>query len=690
LDLKNIKAALTNNIMLRNYFATSIRYFLRQPIYSSINILGLVLGLACGIFIFIWILDELSFDRYHPENEKVFKVMWNHNFSDGTITTEHWTNGLLAEALKEEIPEIEEVARLSWAKVTLFKHGEKANYEYGDYADKEIFKVLNLTFTEGDKTNPLPGNNSVAISKKMAQKYFNNESALGKVFRIDNTLDLTISSVFNDLPENTTANFQFILPFALYIKKQSVNGLDWDGSGWQSTLVKLKDKKMVLQANQKMADLVKRNGSPNDSPPPPPFLFSMNEWRLHDSFVNGKQSGGRINYVVSFSLVAILILMIACINFMNLSTARSVNRSREVGIRKVAGASRGAIIKQFLAESILLSFISLFIALLLVQVLLPLFNNLAEKQLSINYDNPALIFGLMGITMLTGIISGSYPAFFLSAFRPSSVLKGNLQSAFSGIAMRRGLVVCQFALSIVIIVCAVGVNEQINFLSNKNLGFDKRNVMSLRTNEDIVKGYEVFRNKLLQNQAIQSVAIGDAHPMEINGQGYYEWDGKSSNDDTFFNQAHCDYDYLQTLGFSFLKGRNFSRNFPSDSNNFVITEQAANHIGYTEPIGKRLKIEEDGVIHEGQIIGVLADFHNLPIHDRLQPTVFALGKSASNFGEWGNIFIKYKEGKVKEVLDHVSEAYKIHSPDLPIQYGFVDQDFEKQFQLERMVATLSF
>lgn len=671
--------------MLHNYFTTALRYFLHQPIYSAINVSGLILGLTSSIFIFLWVLDEFSYDRYHPDNDRVYKVMWNHHFSDGRITTDRWTSGLLADALKSEIPEVEQTTRISWANITLFNYGEVINYEYGDYADPSIFETFNLTLLEGDKQNPLPNINSLAISKKLAEKYFKNEAVIGKTFRIDNTTDMTVTAVFDNLAENASETFEFILPFELYIKKESNTDGTWEGNGWQTTFVKLRDKKTVNQVNKKMADLVRKYEPPSTTPPPPPFLFAMTDWRLHDNFVNAKQSGGRINYIISFSLVAALILIIACINFMNLSTARSATRSREVGIRKVAGASRNSIIKQFLAESILISFLSLVVALLLVYLMLPLFNSFSEKHLSLDFSNPTFTFGIVGICLFTGLVAGSYPAFFLSSFKPASVLKGNLQSAFSGIRVRRAMVVFQFSLSIIIIACALVVNDQINYMQNKNLGFDKNNIISIKINPELYENYRVFRNELLQNQHIQSVAIGAAHPMEINGEGYYEWSGKSADDDVYFNSAYIDYDYLNTMGFTFIQGRNFSPDFPADSNNFIITEKAANYIGFADPIGQTLQIEEQ----KGQIIGVIQDFHNLNIHETMHPTVFTLGKGKEDFGIWSNIFIRYKDGSLSNTLDFVTERYKSNSSGFPIQYGFVDQDFEEQFKIERMISDLS-
>lgn len=674
-----------NNSMIRNYLTTGLRNFLRHPIYTAINVLGLVLGLACSIFIFLWVIDELSYDQYHVDNDRVFKVMENESFSDGRILTDQFTPGILAETLLSEFPEVEETSRVAWSEVKLFSFGEKVNYEFGNYADKSIFNVLNLPLAEGDPNNALPDDESVAISKKMAVRYFNNTSALGKIFRLNNESDVKITAVFEDLPKNATEEFDFILTFDRHLKQNKVDITKWDNEGWLITFIKLKDSSMKLQVDEKIKNLMKKH---NESFHPELFLLRMADWRLRKNFVDGKQSGGRINYVISFSLVAILILVIACINFMNLSTARSANRSREVGIRKVAGASRRMLIQQFMTESIGLSLLSLVIALLLVHLLLPVFNDFTGKKLTVNYLDPVVSFSLLGITLLTGILAGSYPALFLSSFRPASVLKGNLQSVFSDSDLRKVLVVFQFSLSMIIIVCTLVVNDQITYMRNKNLGFDRKNVLEIRTNPEILKSYEVFRNEVLQNPMITSIAIGAANPMEINGSAWFDWQGKSSDDNTLFNVADCDYDYLATLGFTIVEGRNFSRDFPSDSSSFIVTEEVVKRMGFANPIGQRLRVGDE----YGQIIGVIQDFHNLGIRQTIQPTVLTLGNSDTHdadFGRWATIFLRYKPEKLKEVLEYVRSVGKKSSPNFPIQVSFVDENFDYQFRTETMTATLS-
>lgn len=668
--------------MLRNYLATAIRKFLRNPIYSSINVTGLVLGLTCSIFIFLWVRDEWSYNRYSEDNDRVFKVLENQFSSDGTITTVDWTSGIIAETLRAQFPEVEQAARLTSSDVKLFRVGEKAYYEYGDYADGTLLEVLNLHLIEGDLHNPLPDHQSVAISKKMATRYFNHSDVVGNTLQMNNTSYLTITAVFEDLPENTTTKFDFILPIDRYIKEEGIDISKWENEGWMETLVKLKEPHLSASINKKITGLLKKHNKEYHAEL---FLFPFIDWRLYANFENGQQSGGRIGYVISFSIVAVFILIIACINFMNLSTARSASRSKEVGVRKVAGASRGVLIKQFIAESVMLSFFALLISLMLVHALLPAFNMFTKKDLSIDYLNPAITGSLLAITLATGMLAGSYPAFFLSAFRPAAVLKGNILSGFKGSSLRKTLVVFQFSLSMIIIVCAWVVNDQITYMRNKNLGFDKKNVVMIRSNPEISRAYERFRNQLLQRPAILSVALGAANPMEINGGGGLQWEGKPANDDTYFNMANCDYDYVETLRFTLTAGRNFSRSFPADTANYVITEGAARVLGFTDPIGRHLR--NNG--RDGEIIGVVRDFHNLGIRETYQPAVLTLGKSDADFGRWATLFVRYEPGKTEEALATIREIYKTNSPVFPIQFSFLDEDYEWQFRTEIMASTLT-
>jgi len=667
--------------MLRNYFITALRSFMRSPVYSIINVSGLVLGLACSLFILLWVVDELRYNRYHPDNGRVYKVMENEFHSDGTISTDEYTPGILAGALKAEFGEVEQTSRMTWTNDRLFRLGDKSTYEYGAYADASHFEVLNISILEGNSRNIFPDNHSIAISKKLADKFFPASSPIGHTFKLDDTDDFTVTAVFDFDRENATEEFDFVMPMELYIKQEHIEGFKWLDEGWMTVYVKLKDKHAQKQVDEKIKNLFKKHDPKIQSEL---FLFPMEQWRLYNHFENGKQSGGRINYVISFSVVAIFILLIACINFMNLSTARSAVRAKEVGVRKVTGASRGLLIRQFITESVLLSFISLFVALLIVHLLLPAFNNFTNKQLFVNYADPVISGSLFSIALLTGLLAGSYPAFFLSSVRPVAVLKSQSHPVFKGATLRKMLVVFQFSLSMIVIVCALVINNQISFMRKMNVGFDRRNILILDINPQLSHKFQAFRNRLLQEPAIESVGMGAATPIEINGSESFDWSGKAPNDDTYFNIANCDYDYINTLGFKLVEGRNFSHNFPADTANYIVTEQVVKAIGFKDPIGQHMTAHG----HDGIIVGVIKDFHNLGVREKFHPTVLTLAKNPDDLGDWANIFIRYKEGTTTETLARVEKIFKTVS-DFPMRYRFLDSQYEWKFRLEIMTATLA-
>ena len=486
-----------------------------------------------------------------------------------------------------EVPEVDQSCRTNWGDRILFKYEDQSIYEEGLYSDSTLFKVFTFPIVEGNMGNPLPDNSSVAISQKMAAKYFKTESAIGKILRLNNKFDAKVTAVFKDIPENSSIRFEFIVPFELYLKENTWLK-DWGNNGIQ-TYVKLHDGKSREAVDKKIKEFIKKR---NEGSVVDLFLFPLPEWRLFHDFEGGKQAGGRITYVRAFSIVAVFILLIACINFMNLATARSVNRSKEVGVRKVVGAQRGSLIRQFIGESMLVSFVSLILALLLVHALMPFFNDLTGKKISLDYANLLISGSLIVITLLTGLVAGSYPAFFLSSFRPASVLKGNAQSALTGAGLRKVLVVVQFGLSVVLIICALVVYDQIKYIRNKNLGFDKENVFYFSRNEGLRKNFESFRSEILQNPTVRFVASGNQNPMEVgNSSADPEWEGKKKDDQILFQMIHCDYDYLPALGFSVLEGRNFSRDMSTDTSNFIITEETARRMRLAQPVGQRLKAQ---------------------------------------------------------------------------------------------------
>lgn len=664
--------------MFRNYLMTALRSFNRQRSYSFINLAGLAIGLICSIFILLWVIDETSYNTFHKDGSRIFQILENQTYSEGKIFTFAATPGKLAGALKDEIPEVEYSARTSWGDRLLFRYEDKSIYEDGMYADPSLFNIFTFPIIDGDKTNPLPDNNSVVITERTAKKYFGDDNAIGKLFRINNEFDAKVTAVIRDIPENSSLQFDFLLNFDRTFTAPGNEWMsDWDSNGVQA-YVKLYDGNARQAVNDKIRDFVKKR---YEESVVELFLWPMSDWRLYSEFDLGKPTGGgRITYVRAFSFVAIFILVIACINFMNLATARAANRGREVGVRKVVGAQRRSLILQFIGESMLMTLVSLVISLCAVHLLLPLFNELTGKHISIDYSNPIVGVSLISILLITGLLAGSYPAFFLSGFQPVAVLKGNLSAAFAGAPLRKILVVFQFSLSVALIICALIVYRQIDYIQTRNMGFDRKNILFFNKYPGVEKGFESFRAELLQNPAITHVALSSELPMEIGSSSGAQWDGKSEDDKALFPIIACDQDFLSLSGFELVDGRFFSRDFGTDTASYVIMEETARRMSMTDPIGQNLTVWG----RPGKIIGVIKDFHSSSIRNAIEPVIFTMRPEST-----GRVFVKYAPGKAAEAHEIIEATHKKFESGFPFEPEFLDAAFDRQYRSEVMVGKLS-
>ncbi|MDH5250408.1 MAG: ABC transporter permease [Cyclobacteriaceae bacterium] len=662
--------------MLLNYLKTSIRNLLRYKGYAFINIFGLTIGLATSIFIFLWVADELRYDQFH-KNEGIYRVMSNFTYTDGTVETGYSTPLRLAEALQNEVPEIDETLRMGWPANMLFKYGDKSLNEAGYYADSTIFSIFTFPLVQGDTHNPLPNLNAVAISEKLAHKFFGNENPLGKVFKVDQQYDLMVSAVFADIPKHSTLAFDFILPFGIW-ERENKWAENWGNNGMQ-TYTSLKSGVSLESANEKINGIIKRNCKECINNP---FLFPYKKLRLHSEFKNGKNAGGRIEYVIALSLVALIILVIACINFMNLATARSATRVREVGVRKAIGAQRSGLMVQFISESLLLSFIALIFALAIVQLVLPFFNELTDKSIRLDFGNPVFVSALFAITLFTGLIAGSYPAIFLSSFRPAVVLKGNTASSFTGGGIRKALVVIQFVASTILIVGSLVVYNQIKFIRNKHLGFDKENIVVINQHEGFSKNQATFKNQLLQFPSIRSMAVTGHNPFSVdNTTTDPVWPGKPEDAMISFKVIACDHDFIPTLGMEVLAGRNFVVMNEEDTANYIINEKAMTIMGLTHDnvIGTDLDMWNG----KGKIIGLIRDFNNGNMKEAIMPLIFV------NLPEntW-RIYIKVA-GDTQDALAHIESVYHKYDPDYPFEYSFLNDEFDREYRSETLIGKLS-
>jgi putative ABC transport system permease protein len=661
----------TKLVMLQSIFALALRKFLKNLSLSLINLSGLVIGLTTTILIFIWVTYEFGFDRYHPDNERVFAVLMNETV-EGEIETYDETQVPLSD-LTDAIPEIEAITRIDNTRV-LINYDKKSVQKYGMYADASYFNVFSPTLVSGERAHPFPDNNSIVISSRLAQLMFgDNNDAIGKILTVDVKNSFKITAVFSEFPDNSSlSHYEFILPF--HAKRRNAGE-------WQNYYVKLNDAhardRVQSKIDPKIATFL---GNTNTRS----FLFCLTDWRLHWNFQNGRVSGGRIIYVIIFIVTAIFILLMAIMNYVNISTAGAAKRAREIGVRKMTGATQRILVRQFMIESLCITFIASLLALGATYLLMPLFNEITGSRLLIRLTNPALLTGLFSISIFTGLLAGCYPAFLLASLNPAAVLKGNSNSVLTGGKLRKTLVVFQFTLSVILIFCAVVVHQQTNYLLKKDLGYDKHNVINIWLQPEYSVPLQSFKTEILTHSSVLSAGLGGASPMEINGYAEVRWPEKSGTAPVLLNGVSSDFDMLPTLKLEFVQGRNFSNELPSDSSAFIITQKAADLLGFKDPIGQTITYTMFGE-QQGKIIGVLKDFHNDNIHAPINPVIFTVGTKS----DLNNLFVRYQDGKLEEALAHIKTVFSKFHPGIPLHYSFLDSDFEDQFYREKLLGNLS-
>ncbi|MDQ3535517.1 MAG: ABC transporter permease [Bacteroidota bacterium] len=664
--------------MLKNYFTILIRNLKRSLGYTCINILGLSLGLATCILIFLWVKDEVSYDKFHKDKDRLYKVMSNSTYSNGSIDTGEATTASLSDAIINEIPEVESALRIAWSPDEFLIVYEDISFmEKGRFADENIFEMFSFPIVSGDAKNPLPNEHSIAISRKLSEKFFREENPVGKIFKIDNQYDLVITAIFENIPVNSSLQFDYIIPFNVHLKKNEwMKG--WGNSSLQ-TFVKLREGTSLADVNAKISGLVKKNCDYCFSEP---FLFSFQDYRLHSNFKDGKNIGGRIEYINIFIIVALFILIIACINFMNMATARSSLRAKEVGVRKVIGAQRKDLIFQFLGESIILSFISLLLSILFVELAFPFFNEVTGKSVEIDYTAPINALTLIAISLVTGLLAGIYPAFFLSSFIPITVLKGKLTANVSGASFRKILVVFQFSLSIILIISSLVIYNQLDYIKNKNLGLNKENVISFNLRGDWSEKTESFKSLALQHSTIKSISFSGNSPFEVHSNTTDpEWPGKPENEIISFHLIMSDEDFIETMGMEIVEGRSFKSGNKSDSINYILNEAAVKRMGLTESVGTPLKVWGG----QGEIIGVVKDFHNRNLREEIKPLIFMYAPENSWRG-----FVRLDGKDIQASLAHLGMVHKEINPSYPFDYQFLDEEYNNLYISETTMGKLSF
>lgn len=665
--------------MIRNFFKVAYRNLLRNKGFSIINILGLAVGMASAMIILLWIQNEVSYDQFHEKKDRIYEA-WNRAEFSGELNCWNTTPKVLARTLERDLPEVEQAVRVDWANSRLFSIGEKRLTVEGSIVDSNFLQVFSFPLLKGNTASCLKDMHSVVLTEKLAKKIYGDEDPMGKVIKIDNKENFTVTGVVKDLPTNTRFNFEYLLPWS-YKRFQGGDDEYW-GNNSTRTYVLLKPNASEASANAKMKVLKPKYDK--DETKWEMFIYPMSKWRLYSSFTDGKEDGGgRIEFVRLFGIIAAFILLIACINFMNLSTARSEKRAKEVGIRKVVGAKKGGLIGQFIGESILLSFLAAILAVILVQVALPAFNSLTDKKLSVEYGNIYFWLSAIGFILFTGVLAGSYPAFFLSSFQPVKVLKGTFKKANALVTPRKVLVVLQFTFAIILIICTIIVKQQIDYAQNRETGYNKNNLVYHLFTGDIEKNYTLIKNELLNTGIASSVTKTSAPLTQSWSDGWgQEWEGKDPNDKTDFYRYNEDEGLGVTAGLTFVQGRDFDlQKFPTDSTGMIINESALKVMKFKEPLGKIVK--DNGT--EWHIVGVIKDFILTSPYEPTKPMLIAGAKA------WfQTILIKFNNAN--STADNLKKAeviFKKYNGEYPFEYKFVDEEYAQKFQDERRQGTLA-
>src|SRR6476646_11130811 len=533
--------------MFRNYLKTAFRNLWKNKAFSFINIMGLVLGLACSLLIMLWVNDEYNVDAFHKNGSRLYSV-YERQYRDGQVDAFHGTPGVSADELKRVMPEVQYATNYAWNELSTFEANNKIIKENGNHAGQDFFKMFSYPLVEGNAINALQSPLDIAISKKMAEEFFGSPAeAIGKTIRYQNTKDLKVTAVFDNVPANSTAQFDYILSWQHFLEGNSW-AKEWGNNGPPCYIMLREgtDAKAFERKITRFLDNYNKEQTPHSY-----IRLGIERYGdvyLHSNFdKQGNISGGRIQYVNLFSIVAIFILLIACINFMNLTTARSAKRSKEIGVRKVAGALRYALIRQFLGEALVTVMLSVIFALLIAMLVLPQFNQFTGKHISLPVDNPLFWLSIAGLLLITGFISGSYPALYLSSFKPVRVLKGLPKFSKTALWFRKGLVVFQFMLSIILIIGTIVVKEQARYIQTMNLGYDRENLIYIPLEGDLTDKYELFKNQVQNMAGIQNVTRMTQNPTQIeNGTGGVEWEGKDPTSGVEFTWSMVGYDFTKT------------------------------------------------------------------------------------------------------------------------------------------------
>jgi putative ABC transport system permease protein len=699
--------------MIKHYITIALRNVIRQKSFSAINIIGLALGMTCCLFIFLWVQDEKSVDNFHVNGKQLYNI-YQTTTSNGSINGIYSTpysliyhdlnfnkrselTALSLEDIQQIATEVKKICsyatgyELPWGHSETFQSGDKIQKFDGSRARKDFFTMFSYPLIAGDPNSALHDISSISISRKMAEFFFQTpQNAIGKNLRYENKIDFIVNAVFENTTPQSSLTFDFLINWESQIKQ-----LDWASPVCLTTL-QIDESANIAAVEARLNGFLQSKRAKNDPEIITVGLRPFGEKYLNSTFVNGKPREGRMVYIRIFSGVAVFILIIACINFMNLATARSVKRAKEVGVRKVIGSSRFSLITQFFGESILLAFFALGLSILIVQMLLPSFNGLTGKQITSPITTPSYWVILLGLTLLTGAIAGSYPALYLSSLKPARILRGGLSFTHSASWLRKGLVCFQFVLSIALLIATVVISNQTRFVQNKNLGYDRENLVYITLEGDLVPKYSLFKERALKMPGVVMVDRSSEAPHAMGfvvdendglkntntGDDAINWEGKGKNAAVGFKPASVGFDFVKIMNLKVAEGRGFSKSFATDSADaFMVNEEAVKQMGIKDPIGKWISAWNK----KGHIIGILKDYHTHSLREPIKPLIV----DVKEYEVFGMIIARLEPGKTKEALTNLEAVCHEINPNYPFAFQFLDQEYDKLYRTEKITTKLT-
>jgi putative ABC transport system permease protein len=668
--------------MLRNFFNIAVRNVSRNKVFTLINIIGMAVGLAASLLILLWVQDELSYEKFNRHAKNIYRVEEDQFYSGERyhVTVTPFPSGPV---WNEKIPEIMQQVRVHpWLPRLLFRNGDKVYFEYPVIAaDSSFLKMFDFALLRGDPATALNSPHSIILTEELARKYYGSENPIGKTITLENKLTFTVTGIMRELPRNTMFRFKAVIPFS-FLKEAGAYYDGWDSNSI-FTFVRLEEEADPKPVNKKLTDVVIEHVPQITTKY---LLFPLLDIHLHQQF-GFKETNGPVTAVYIFTLIAVFVLAIACINFINLSTAKASARGKEIGIKKTAGASQLSMIIQFLLESLLMVMIAMVIAIVLVALFLNVFNTVSGKEFNISdLFQPKFIAGFISIGILAGFVSGIYPAFYMSSIQPVAVLKGVSGSGKGNGRLRQILVVIQFTLSILIGIAAVFMYKQLKYMIDKDLGYDKNNLITIQMTGNMKSKYYSLKKELQKETLIQSVTGSTWTPVMIgSNSGGARWEGKDPDRNVLIGTNRVDYDYLKTMKMELVSGRDFSPDFPSDmardtTGNFLVNEEVVKAMGIGDPVGRSFSFM--GL--NGRIVGVMKNFHFKGADQPIEPVAFALSDTSG----LNQLLIRLTPGNIPASLKSVEKVWKEVVPDYPLDYTFIDQDYKNLFRTQIRLAAL--